>query len=169
MGKISWILRKNWSRFMNRPWNFSWVINGTIAGSGIPMSRNDIMWLKNKGIKSIISLTDEPLNNQWIKEMNIEYHHEPLQDHLPPSVKEMDRAVDFIIKQESEGRPIVVHCAAGQGRTGSVLAGYFVKQQGLSALQAINKIRSIRPRSIESAQEVSLSQYENFLNKNKTD
>ena len=43
---------------------------------------------------------------------------------------------------------VAVHCLAGRGRTGTVLAAYFV-HRGLSAREAIQKVRDLRPGSIE--------------------
>ncbi len=149
---------------MNRPWNFGWIIRGKLAGSGLPMSRRDLRWMKSQGVKSILSLTEEPLPETWIKDEELNYLHEPLHDHGAPSVEQIDRAVDFIIKQITINKPVAVHCAAGQGRTGTILASYFIKHQCMKAEQAIIKVREIRPRSIEGAQEESLPKYEKYLN-----
>jgi atypical dual specificity phosphatase len=62
----------------------------------------------------------------------------------------------------------MVHCAAGKGRTGSVLAAYLVKKQGVTAEEAIEKIRSMRPGSIQSVvQETAVSMYEKYLKSKK--
>jgi atypical dual specificity phosphatase len=58
----------------------------------------------------------------------------------------------------------LVHCAAGKGRTGALLAAYIVKKQNLTAKQAIEKIRIMRPGSVQSImQETALSMYEKYL------
>jgi len=44
----------------------------------------------------------------------------------------------------------MVHCLAGLGRTGTLLACYLVKYQKTSADDAIQKVREERPGSIQS-------------------
>jgi len=62
----------------------------------------------------------------------------------------------------------MVHCAAGRGRTGTILAAYLIKRENLTADQAIKRIRSIRPGSIQSdRQELALDMYEKYI-KSKT-
>ena len=45
---------------------------------------------------------------------------------------------------------IGVHCRMGMGRTGSMLACYLAKCKNLTAEEAIQEIRRLRPGSIET-------------------
>lgn len=77
----------------------------------------------------------------------------------------MNDIVDYINnKITKENKPLVVHCAAGKGRIDTILAAYLMKKDRISANDAIRKIRTSRPRSIQSkVQEETLYKYEEFL------
>jgi atypical dual specificity phosphatase len=57
-----------------------------------------------------------------------------------------------------------VHCLAGLGRTGTILACYLINYEKMSAVDAIQHVREKRYGSIQSlVQEEMIFQYENFL------
>lgn len=66
-------------------------------------------------------------------------------------------------------RAVVFHCYAGKGRTGTAIAAYLIKYHGLTGQQAIEKVRSIRPGSVETReQERWLVNYYNSLHPDRT-
>ena len=79
-------------------------------------------------------------------------------------MEQIDRIVTFTEQQiETWERPTVVTCAAGIGRTGTILASYLVNT-GWEADEAIDYIRQLRPGSIQTAsQEEAVRQYEAFV------
>ena len=56
-------------------------------------------------------------------------------------MEKIDSAVNFIRNQIQNNQSVMVHCAAGLGRAGTILACYFIKYEKYSAIQAIEKIR----------------------------
>ena len=53
-----------------------------------------------------------------------------------------------------------IHCGAGLGRTGTLLACYFVSK-GMTAKNAVARVRRLRPGSIETAeQERAVEEFE---------
>jgi atypical dual specificity phosphatase len=155
----------------NKPTNFSWVIHNKLAGSGTPMTSEQYRWLIKNNIKSIVTVREFPLPQQWLvdneKEIIInDYKFVYVKDYGVPTLEVLDNIVDYInIKITKEKKPTVVHCAAGKGRTGTILAAYLLKQDNISSKDAIKKIRRLRPGSIQSkVQEEILHEYETFLN-----
>ena len=77
----------------------------------------------------------------------------------------MRAIVETIAKVIDDGEKVAVHCSAGPGRTGTVLALYLV-HTGLSAQDAIEAVRSREPMAIENKrQEEAIVEYESFLSK----
>jgi atypical dual specificity phosphatase len=170
MTLIGNIFRWAHGKVSNKPTNFSWVIDNKLAGSGTPMTSEQYRWLIKNNIKSIVTVREFPLPQKWLvdneKETIInDYKFVYVKDYGVPSLEVLDNIVDYInIKITKEKKPLVVHCAAGKGRTGTILAAYLLKQDNISAQDAIKKIRKLRPGSIQSnVQEEILHKYETFL------
>jgi atypical dual specificity phosphatase len=143
---------------MRPPRNFSWV-NNWLAASAIPDDIRQILWLKERGFEFIISL--EELDKEiesFIEEVGIKRFYFPVEDFSAPSIDDLMRITDLLLKLE--GRKVLIHCYAGCGRTGTVLAAYMIRK-GMSAEEAISYVRSMRPCSIETEeQELSLIYFE---------
>lgn len=133
-------------RITGRPTNFSWVADG-LAGSGRPMSRAELDWARGQGVAAVVSMTEDPLPEAWTG--GVRYLHLPTPDLTPPSQEDIRRAVEFARARISEGSPVMIHCAAGRGRAGTILACYMVSHGGLQADEAIAELRRKRPGSIE--------------------
>jgi atypical dual specificity phosphatase len=162
MSKPGNFWRKIHGRITKRPTNFSWLLQGKLAGSGMPTSFEEINWIRKQGVKSIITMTERNLPSSWIE--GLEYLHIPTEDLTAPDIEKIDVAVDFINERIKNNEPVMVHCAAGIGRTGTILASYLIKYQGLTAKEAIEKIRQERPGSIQSeSQEMAVTFYEKFI------
>ena len=166
-----------YSKFISRPTNFSWVINNQLAGSGLPLSFDQFMWVVNHGIGTIITVRELPLPLEWLsvddtkhsqskgkKTKKLNYLHLRVEDYHSPSIKEIESTVKFIESEIQGKRAVLVHCAAGKGRTGTILGAYLLKTENLCAKDAVTRIRNLRPGSIQTdSQENSLFEYEKYL------
>ena len=163
MTKIGDAKRKLHGMITGKPDNFSWLIEGKLAGSAIPTSFEEIKWLIDGGVKSIVTVREESLDDDWIK--NINYLHIHSNDMGVPEFEDLIKAVDFIHQRITNNEPVMVHCLAGLGRTGTILACYLIKYQKLSADNSIQKVRESRPGSIQSfPQEEIIFQFEKSVN-----
>ena len=150
------------------PRNFSWLIQDEIAGMGRPMAIvADLEFLKDNSIESIVSLTELPLHKTLIEEFGFEYKHIRIPDFSTPTLEQIEEFVTFVNNLLSSKKKIVVHCEAGIGRTGTMLACYLVSK-GYNAENAISEVRKRRPGSIETMeQEDTVVKYEEKLSRKR--
>jgi len=162
MTKIGDAKRKLHGMITGRPDNFSWLIYGKLAGSAIPTSKDEINWVEEQGIKSIVTVREEPLDENWVED--VKYLHVISNDMGVPEFSDLVNSVDYIHKRITEDEPVMVHCLAGLGRTGTILACYLIKYEKISAKKAIQKIREKRHGSIQSfTQEEIIFRFEKFV------
>ena len=69
MTKIGDAKRKLHGMITGKPDNFSWLIEGKLAGSAIPTSKDEIKWLQEQGVKSVVTIREVPLDDDWVDEM----------------------------------------------------------------------------------------------------
>jgi len=150
--------------------NFSWLVEGQIAGMGRPGGWGggeylveEIELLRQQGVRGIVSLTEESLPADLLELHGMIYLHLPIADMQAPTLEDIASFSAFVAVAEKEQRPVVVHCGAGLGRTGTMLAAYLVAR-GCEAREALEQVRKQRPGSIETReQEAVLFAYSAYV------
>jgi atypical dual specificity phosphatase len=150
---------------------FSWVIDQRLAGMPRPGAstslEDDAAFLAEQGIDLLISLTGGIPNPTVLADFEIELYHLPIEDFHPPTLSQQIEFVEKTAQALENGGRVGVHCAAGVGRTGTMLATYLV-YLGRTAEDAIARVRVLRPGSIETvAQEASVKRYYEYLKQDR--
>ena len=73
-----------------------------------------------------------------------------MRDFAAPSTEQIERSLDAVLETLAAGKAAAVHCGGGLGRTGTVLACYLASSEGLGAEEAIQRVRAMRPGSVET-------------------
>lgn len=76
--------------------------------------------------------------------------HLPVKDYSVPEVGLLRRTVSSALDAAGEGHHLVVHCSAGQGRTGMFVACMAKQRFGMQGEQAIAWVREALPYAVET-------------------
>jgi atypical dual specificity phosphatase len=140
-------------RRMPPPLGFSWIEKPVLAASARPEAPDELSWLREQSIQLIVTLSEDPLPRLWVNDAGLFAMHVPVEDMHPPSQKQIDLIISAIDKAKSRNMGVAIHCTAGLGRTGTIVACYLV-HQGMTGASALANIRDLRPGSVETEEQV---------------
>ncbi|KAM6999250.1 dual specificity protein phosphatase 23 [Ammospiza nelsoni] len=134
------------------PPNFSWVVEGRLAGLAMPREPGHYRYLRERGVRHLVSLTERaPPHHGCCPQ--IQLHRLRIADFTPPSPEQIQSFLQIVEEANGRGEAVAVHCMLGHGRTGTLLACYLCKEQHLAGGDAIREIRRLRPGSIETSEQ----------------
>ena len=150
-----------------------WVVPGVLAGMPMPyvhqerrLNRggplnaypDDLPELYSAGIRAVVSLLNIPFDDSVFKSAGFAYLSLPIPDGAPPTMEQAIKFMQFVIAQRSAQRAVAVHCQAGIGRTGTMIASYLITQ-GDDAKTAIRRVRAVNSSAIETPRQVQFLEY----------
>ena len=136
---------------------FSYV-EPQLAGMPLPWG-DDLDFLAAESVTFLVGLRTTAIDAGELAPRGIDYLHLPIEDFHPPTLEQQHIFVTEVQARIDAGEVVGVHCTAGLGRTGTLLATWFV-HQGMAPDDAIAHVRTLRPGSIETEeQELSVARY----------
>lgn len=139
------------------PAHFAWLLPEQLAGMGKPgLMRDpelDLEAIAHAGVTHLVSLTMQPFPALSLTGFGIEGRHFPIQDMGIPAVGSTVRLCNSIDRAIKHGGRVAIHCHAGLGRTGTMLAAFLI-YKGSDASSAIERVRELNPKYIQSAAQV---------------
>lgn len=149
------------------PRGFAWLVPGKLAGTPLPGVVSDVdvdmQALRRCGVTVLVSLTEKDIDQAALARNGLRNVHLPVHDREPPSVSQLQMLMLKMKRLLLAGDVLAVHCLAGLGRTGTVLAAWLVFE-GVTAEEALRRVREIEPQYVQSEQqERSLLAYEEML------
>ena len=150
---------------------FHWILPDRLAGAARPglfhPLDEDLSELSRRGIRWIVSLTERPLETPPSSEIGV--IHFPVQDMgAPTSPATTHELCARILRAVDDSEGVLLHCRAGLGRTGTLLACCLV-ERGFEPRAAIDEMRRINRLFIQSlVQEAFIEHYGEFLRTSAT-
>jgi hypothetical protein len=105
-------------------------------------SKHGWLRLKKRGTTAVINMRSE--YDDETQETPEHFLHIKVIDKMPPTLDQLQAGVEFIQKEIALGGQVYIHCAAGVGRAPTMAAAYLIST-GLSAIDAWNTIKQVRP------------------------
>ena len=113
---------------------------------GSERDSEDVAAAHRHGVGLIVNCTrDIPFTVPGVKHLRVPLHDSPAETstflrHFPKAIKAID---DHLRK----GDAVLVHCFAGISRSASVVAAYLMFREGLTPLQAMQRIKRAKPET----------------------
>lgn len=150
--------------YATEPLDIWWVEPGVLAGGSMPFIHpqrrqipgapldafpDELPALWQAGIRAIVCLLNLPGVAATYSAAGFVSHLMPIFDGEAPTIEQFQQFLRFLSEQRALRHPVLVHCEAGIGRTGTVLAGYLV-DGGAAPDAAILLVRALRRGAIET-------------------
>ena len=154
------------------PSGFRWLEAGRLGGMPMPGAvgqiSDDFARLRTVGADVVISLNQQAPVKE-IADAGFVSLHRPFADMHAPSCELARQICEEIVDHLADGKVVVVHCRAGLGRTGTILAAYLI-YRGASASFSLRHARTIEAAWVQSeAQEQFLTEFEHWLDQTRSD
>lgn len=137
-------IRFTYEKLLGHVW-FSQITPKLWLG-GAPTYRRDYATILDYKITAVVNVRAERADEtSFYDQYGIAYVQYKVPDVTVPDESILTQAVDWIKLQIETGRIVLVHCAKGRGRSAMLLAGYLMREQGLTYDQAHTLMKSKRP------------------------
>lgn len=137
---------------------FRWIVPGVLAGCPQPgliaPMEHDLALLERAGVTHLITLTEQDLDQDALREFGIRNTHLSIFDRKTPSLSQMHMLLVVMQRLLDAGELVAVHCKAGLGRTGLVLAAWMIRDGGLSTETVIERLRKINPGYVQNEEQL---------------
>jgi len=141
-------------------WNhlLYWVVPGRrywdriddhVVMGAMPLARHvpDLVALGVRGVVNMCEEYEGPL--EAYRSHGVHQLHLPTIDFTPPSLKDVQRGVEYIGEHAKKGNVVYVHCKAGRGRSATLVLCWLIEHLGMSPEEAQLHLKSRRGHVVD--------------------
>lgn len=108
---------------------------------------DDIERLQSQGIRAVVNLCAEREDDQQrLTKANMTYLRIPVIDMCAPTLAQIDQGMKWIECQLRLGHTLYIHCAAGVGRSATLLACWYIYAHDMTVPQVILRLKTRHPQ-----------------------
>ncbi|XP_020655315.1 phosphatidylglycerophosphatase and protein-tyrosine phosphatase 1 [Pogona vitticeps] len=144
-----------------RPW-FSRIDHAVLLGA-LPLRGRCRQLVEEENVRGVLTMNEEYETRflccspeEW-KAMGVEHLRLSTVDLTGvPSMENLHKGVEFVLKHRERGNSVYVHCKAGRFRSATMVAAYLIQVHQWTPQEAIEAIAKIRPHIIVRSKQVQL-------------
>ncbi|XP_034970151.1 phosphatidylglycerophosphatase and protein-tyrosine phosphatase 1 [Zootoca vivipara] len=158
---LLYTLVREWLPGSQRPW-FSRVDRSVLLGA-LPLRGRSRQLVEEQNVRGVVTMNEEYetrflcySSEEWA-EMGVEQLRLSTVDLTGvPSLENLHKGVEFVMKHRASGNSVYVHCKAGRFRSATMVAAYLIQLHHCTPQQAIATILKIRPHIIIREKQMKL-------------
>jgi atypical dual specificity phosphatase len=109
---------------------------------------DDLARLQRQGVEAVVNLCAErPDNPRHLSAAQMDYLWLPVTDAKPPTVEQIVQGLAWIEQRVCAGQKVYIHCAAGMGRSVTLLACWYLYTGSMSVPQVLAFVKRRRPQT----------------------
>ena len=139
------VRRSFWGLILALNW---WDIIDEQVFLGGAVMFDDLTRLRRQGVGAVVNLCAErPDNPRRLRAAQMDYLWLPVTDAQPPTVEQVLQGLAWIEQRMHAGQKVYIHCAAGMGRSVTLLACWYLYTGSMSVQQVLAFVKRRRPQT----------------------